>query len=361
MVVRTIACLTIWCLCVAPALCAPAACKVEQLVELPVTMVGTRPMVEGSLEGAPVKLLADSGAFFGIVSTATATQFKLKLSPAPVGMRISGVGGSAYVSIAKVHEFGLAGLKLHNIPFLVGGSDTGDGAAGVLGQNILGIADIEYDLAGGAIRLMRPHDCNDVFMGYWAPVARVSVIELVRTDSEELHTLGTAYLNGNKIQVLFDTGATSSVLSLRAAALAGVKPTDAGVVSGGEESGIGRNLVNSWIAPFASFKIGNEEIRHTHLRIGDFEQDDADMIIGADFFLSHRIYVASSQKKIYFSYNGGAVFNLTTGHAAATAGSSPVRRRPRQPRAWRRSMRKHWPDAAPHRWRAVSTPQRSPI
>jgi hypothetical protein len=38
---------------------------------------------------------------------------------------------------------------------------------------------------------------------------------------------------------------------------------------------------------------------------------DVDMLIGADFFLSHRIYVANSQRKLYFTYNGGPVFNLT--------------------------------------------------
>jgi tetratricopeptide (TPR) repeat protein len=34
------------------------------------------------------------------------------------------------------------------------------------------------------------------------------------------------------------------------------------------------------------------------------------MLIGADFFLSHRIYVASGQRKVYFTFNGGPVFNL---------------------------------------------------
>jgi tetratricopeptide (TPR) repeat protein len=39
---------------------------------------------------------------------------------------------------------------------------------------------------------------------------------------------------------------------------------------------------------------------------------DADMLVGADFFLSHRVYVSNEQHKLYFTYNGGAVFNLTT-------------------------------------------------
>jgi tetratricopeptide (TPR) repeat protein len=33
-------------------------------------------------------------------------------------------------------------------------------------------------------------------------------------------------------------------------------------------------------------------------------------LIGADFFLSHRLFVANSQHKMYITYNGGAVFNL---------------------------------------------------
>jgi tetratricopeptide (TPR) repeat protein len=48
------------------------------------------------------------------------------------------------------------------------------------------------------------------------------------------------------------------------------------------------------------------------LRIGDADLDLADMLIGADFFLSHRVYVASGQHKLYFTYNGGPVFNLAS-------------------------------------------------
>ncbi len=33
-----------------------------------------------------------------------------------------------------------------------------------------------------------------------------------------------------------------------------------------------------------------------------------EMILGADFFLSHHVYVAASQSKVYFTYKGGPVF-----------------------------------------------------
>jgi tetratricopeptide (TPR) repeat protein len=91
-----------------------------------------------------------------------------------------------------------------------------------------------------------------------------------------------------------------------------VKPDGPGVIPAGRSFGVGARLVRNWIAPFESFKIGDEEIRNTHLRIGEITLFDADMLLGADFFLSHRIYISNIQNKLYFSYNGGAVFNLKT-------------------------------------------------
>ena len=122
--------------------------------------------------------------------------------------------------------------------------------------------------------------------------------------------IGHASINGTDIRVLFDSGAYVSTLTLKAAARAGVRPDSPGVVSGGVTGGFGRNLTPSYIAPFASFKLGNEDIHNTRLRIADFDLGEADMLIGPDFFLSHRIYVANGQQKLYFTYNGGPVFDL---------------------------------------------------
>jgi tetratricopeptide (TPR) repeat protein len=75
--------------------------------------------------------------------------------------------------------------------------------------------------------------------------------------------------------------------------------------------------------------LGDEVIENARLRIGDTDLAGlADMVLGADFFLSHRVYVAKSQKKIYFTYNGGRVFDLSKPLDASTdavaADPSPV-------------------------------------
>jgi hypothetical protein len=35
-----------------------------------------------------------------------------------------------------------------------------------------------------------------------------------------------------------------------------------------------------------------------------------DLLLGADFFLSHRVYIASNPRGVYFTYSGGPLFNL---------------------------------------------------
>jgi hypothetical protein len=85
----------------------------------------------------------------------------------------------------------------------------------------------------------------------------------------------------------------------------------------GQGSGLGSRWVETWIATFPSLKIGDEEIRNARLRFADL--GEIDMLLGADFFLSHRIYVASSKGKLYFTYNGGPVFNLASPTIAASS------------------------------------------
>src|SRR6185312_11773367 len=297
-----------------------AKCKVGKIAELPVTMNGLRPMVTAKINGADAQFIADSGAFYSLISPASAAEFKLHTEPAPFHLMIRGVGGITEAEVTTVREFTLAGVPIRNVQFVVGGSQPGAGAVGFLGQNVLHIADVEYDLSNGAIRLMKPDGCGKAVMAYWAKDGDVySVIDIAWATSAFPYTTSTAFLNGAKVRVLFDTGASTSVLNLRAAERAGVKTDAPGVVKAGYSRGIGSRAIPTWIAPFDSFKIGDEEVKHTRLRIGDIGSPDADMLIGADFFLSHRVYVASTQRKLYFTYNGGPVFNLMPAPSALTA------------------------------------------
>lgn len=309
-------------LCVAAALsfCAAAShaaekktCQLQLYAEMPVTMVGTRPLISGTINGKPARFLADSGAFFSLLSRQSAEKHGLRVVPPPIDISVQGTGGSERVGFTKVKEFTLAGFAqgrtIENVQFLVGGDAVAGTTDGVIGQNVLGGADTEYDLANGVIRAFRAKDCKGA-LAYWAGDQGFAVMEIEPTSPRSPHLIGHAQLNGKKIRVMFDTGAGRSLLTIDAAARAGVEPDDEGVVAGGISRGLGRKLTENSIARFDTLDLGGEVIKNARLRIGNANLLGADMLLGADFFLSHRIYVASGQNKVYFTYNGGPVFDL---------------------------------------------------
>ena len=301
-----------------------AACK-RGAVDLPVTIQGTRPVIGAKFNGEDVKLLVDSGASFSMIGSAAVEQYKLKSGMAPFGLVMRGVGGSTVPSVATVKTFTIANVDVRNVEFLVSGNEVGGGGnVGLIGQNFLERWDVEYDLAKGMLRLMKDEDCRKTLLAYWVtPGQSYTVINIQKNSPREPLTIGSAYVNGVKIRVIFDTGASLSVLSLRAAERAGVKIDMPGVVDGGVSRGVGRNWVKTYVAPFDSFKFEDgEEIQHARLRIAELNLD-ADMLLGADFFLSHRIFVANSQGKLYFTYNGGPVFNLKTMSQPASEPAAP--------------------------------------
>jgi tetratricopeptide (TPR) repeat protein/predicted aspartyl protease len=299
-------------------------CTLKRLAEVPVTMHGMAPLVHTKVNGVDAQFIVDTGAFFNTMSPTAAKAFKLRTDLSTENFYVTGVGGAAHAYVARVDTLTLFNFEIPRVAFVVAGNDLTGGAVGLLGQNVWRLGDTEFDLSNGLIRIMRPEDCKDTVLAYWAAAAGkpYSVIDIERTEPSRPHIRAVAYLNGNRISVIFDTGSGRSLLTRAAAKRAGITTSTSEVVEAGTVWGMGRSAVNSWIGPFASFKIGDEEIKNTHLRFSDSDSSnlvDADMLLGADFFLSHRIYVANSQRKVYFTYSGGPVFNLTTASASAPA------------------------------------------
>jgi tetratricopeptide (TPR) repeat protein len=287
-------------------------------------MLDMKALVPVTINGEQLQMAIDSGAFYSTLTPAVAKHLNLRFEPLPDNFRMYGFNGAVNASVTTVNEFRLASLVIPHTQFIVGGTEMGGGAAGLLGQNLLGFADTEYDLANGIVRIMRPKDCSKQTLAYWTKTDPVSEIEIEPIQQARYHTIGSGYLNGKKIRVNFDTGTGLSMLSLKAAERAGIKPDSPGVVPAGSLTGLGRGWIRTWIATFESFKLGGEEIRNARLRFGDFNSEDGDLVIGADFFLSHHIYVSNAQSKLYFTYNGGPVFNLTAMKAPVAVDTAPA-------------------------------------
>jgi tetratricopeptide (TPR) repeat protein len=285
-------------------------CRLVMSQPLPVSMENLRPVISTYINGVEARFIVDTGSFFDFLSPAAETEFKLPLSDAPPGYYVNGIGGSFVPKIATAKTFSVAGISGHDALFLVSNNAFGGDIDGILGQNLFRIADIDFDFANGALRFVRPQHCDGEVLAYWAAAQPVAMVRVRWTSPQQPHLIARAAVNGHDIKVVFDTGSWRSILSLDAARRAGITPDSPGVIPMGAAIGLGSKPVSVWAAPIDKFQIGGETIEHTHLLIGDIGLDDADMLLGSDFFLAHHIYAAYSQDMLYFTFNGGAVFDV---------------------------------------------------
>jgi len=119
-------------------------------------------------------------------------------------------------------------------------------------------------------------------------------------------------VNGRAARALLDSGASSSVISMPFAAKLGITRSSPGVAASSCSGGIGAGLVQTWVAPFESVAVGDEVIRNAKLEMSNLIPElvniSPEVILGTDFLRTHRVLVARSQRKVYFTYAGGQVF-----------------------------------------------------
>jgi predicted aspartyl protease len=315
---------------------AEAACRYSKFAALQVDTDQLSPRIDGSVNGHPIKVLIDSGAFGTALTRHAAESAKLPLSHTD---RTSvGVSGESQELQASVQEFTIGAAKWGRMRMRVimdtAGQDD-DGA--ILGANVLFQNDVELLLKDKTIHLFRPQDCQDTYLGYWDKDAIVLPMLDNRTASD-LRAMITVEVNGKPMRALLDTGAQVSAIDRKAAERAGVtKPADA------QERtvyGIGTRKLQSWVGTFQTVAIGPEEIRNTKLSVMDLwgaaRQDlgywgseslthAPELVLGADFLTSHRVLFANSQRRVYLTHLGGPVFKsgASSAPAPATPASAP--------------------------------------
>jgi predicted aspartyl protease len=301
-----------------------SSCKLVKVEEWPVRLVHNQLLVDGAINGQAVSVKLDTGATRTMIFRATAARLGVALSA--TNDRMLGVGGDTKVDLAWVDEFRVGQAVQKDLRILVAGEhDPGDDIGVLLGEDFFQRFDVEFDLAHHAVRLFQPKDCDGVSLAYWAPGGGGEVA-IEALDANRPDIIVAIQINGQSLMANLDSGAPLSLLDKADAERVGVTPETPGVVAGGRMRGLGQNTVDSWIGPFRSFTIGNETIRDTQIRFSDTFKDATyrftgsavshrrqiwfSMLLGADFLRSHRVLVAHSQRKLFFTYAGGAVFQL---------------------------------------------------
>jgi predicted aspartyl protease len=303
---------------------APAKCTLIRIAEWPVREGSGQPVVDGAINGQKVGILLDTGSARTIVLRSAAVRLGLVRYDTR-SSRIVGIGGETAVETTIVDRLEIGDAVRTNWRLLVAGEHDFGEVALILGDDFFYRVDVEFDLAHNMVRLFQAKDCEGVSLAYWAS-GDIGVVELDAVFEAAPKIELSVAINGRPVKAQLDSGASRSALTKSQAASLGVSPETPGVVQAGCSEGLGRKALESWIGPFESFGIGNELIRNPTIRFADMWKNvtfartgsrisqalvEPDMLLGVDFLRAHRVLIAHSQRKMYFTYAGGTVFPAT--------------------------------------------------
>jgi clan AA aspartic protease (TIGR02281 family) len=317
-----------------------SSCKLAKVGVVPLTMDGNQPLVSAVINGKTVHMLLDTGANSSVISRPGAT--RLGLHVRDNGGTFSGIDGSSRLLQSIMDTIDLGTYHGEDVRVLVGGyADFGatDDVVGVLGMDFLERNDLEFDFAHNLLNLYKPENCETAELAYWSDSYSMAEMDGVWRTRASIRLVIT--INGEPMHALLDSGATVSLLDAAAVrrlgrdkVIGGTGP-EADAKAGGGIRGIGGYAIPTLISTFDSISIGDETIKNAKLRHLAYVDDNGqlvtdgnlagvlggglDMILGADFLRSHRVFVAFSQRKIYFTYAGGPIFQ--------TKGEALVRKR----------------------------------
>jgi predicted aspartyl protease len=294
---------------------AQAACKLEQIAEFHVERVAGAPIIDGQINGHPIRILLETGTSSSSITATAAHQMGLPLRWAS-HQAIEGVDEQR-MQFADIKELRIGQFLLGDSTINVIRGEIHDGngvATSKLGAAFFARYTTEFDLSRGVVRLLRPKDCKLEQLVYWSPT-------YLQVDLQHFSSVWPLFkiaisVNGKSQQAALMSGSATSYITPYAAREAGVEPTSPGVEPAEPYVRAGETPIPTWIGRFDTVEFGAETIKNARLHIGyafppwgaPYSSASYGVILGSDFFQAHRIMIVPDQHVVLLTYNGGAVF-----------------------------------------------------
>jgi hypothetical protein len=268
------------------AACLPAAafaeCRMQRFAEWPVRVDGGRLIADALINGRPAVLMLHTGMPHSLMPRASADALGLPVREADTS-RSGGVSTQlAFADQVKIGDATHKDWRMLVFPL----PEFAGKVAGVIGYDALRQADVEFDLANNAVRLFRTQDCGKgANLAYWDRKG-VEAVDLGSADDSIALEVG---LNGKRVPAEINTSFLHSTVA------------------------------RGW-GPAETFSLASERVNKPAMRTAELpdgyragtfilKRELQPVQLGLDFLRSHRVLVAQSQGRIYFTYAGGPVFN----------------------------------------------------
>jgi predicted aspartyl protease len=299
-------------------------CKPNFFAQIPVTIDNNRAFIPGvQLNAQPVATMLDTGAAFSFLWQNEAVRLGLRLTKANGNYHAYGAGGEGTIFVTVVDHFQMGNFVGDQLDLAVMGTpDDARRAPFVIGDDLFSHYVTEYDFAHGVVRLFKPEGCASAQMMYWSTTYSMAELESLSSTDPKIKL--AVRVNGKRLIAILDSGAQLSTVDANAAATADVIKADADLTQ--RFTGISGRPQESWLGYFATLAVGDEVLKNAKFWVGEVFSPDQEsrtgsriayrpdnlpqMMLGCDFFLSHRMIVFPKEHQMLFTYNGGPILQV---------------------------------------------------
>ncbi len=276
-----------------------SACRIRVVAEIPVHIEGGRPLADGRINGHLVRFLVDTGASTSALYSAAVPSLGLTAYEQE-SSRLYEVKRAQPIMMSLVESLRVGSFTARDFRFHLLESDApGQGVVGRLGSDFLSRSDVEFDLAHGAIRFLAAEDCLGEEVMYWG--GAFSTLPLIATNPDDHGLFVDAKVNGALAIAELASGVSRSVFSTSTARTFGADP-DRGRVRP-KTIALDQETIHNGDYPLADLSPRLREYNTTaYYSNGPLSQEN--LVLGTDFFASHRVLVSQGQRRLYFTYNG---------------------------------------------------------
>jgi len=167
---------------------------------------------------------------------------------------------------------------------------------GVLGADVLGAFDVDFDLAQHRMILHEPQSCPTA-----APDWTDRYVGISTGLSAAQHLFFRAQLDGRSIFAIVDTGAQMTLLSTKAARALGVSEATLAQEKAITIRGAAGELLSGHVHRFSGLDVGGVALHNPEIVVADFTLREADLVLGIDFVRSRRIWFSYRSRQIFLS------------------------------------------------------------
>jgi predicted aspartyl protease len=272
---------------------AQAACRLEPLATVPLSENWNFLVFPATIAGEPVSMLLDSGADAGLVTAEAAA--RLRLPPGSARTVIEGTGASLPVPTLRLDSLAIGGVAMPGgiVPVAPLPSEprVQPPVAGLAGADLLAGFEVDVDAPAHRLALGKTAGSCDGFRPWPGAVS----VQAMR-DGDRL--IVEIMLDGHRLRALVDTGARSTILDTAAATRIGLDEAalarDPGGVTGGVDL---RPVLYRWHR-FHTLAIGGVVESGPVLTVSQVNAP-ADLLLGADFFARHRVWLSYGSGRIF--------------------------------------------------------------